>query len=50
METECQNCGAKYVLTASKNPYGHRDKDCLNCEYCGHEISSWNTTATYSAK
>jgi hypothetical protein len=45
---ECKKCGAIYELGQTDLPF--RDKDSIHCDFCGSELYSWNTSATYSTK
>lgn len=38
----CEECGAVYSVTITRFPV--RDCDSLDCELCGHQMNSWNST------
>ena len=42
----CNTCGAAYHL--DKIHIGVRDKDQIECHYCGNAIYSWNGSNIYS--
>ena len=50
MIEECKKCGAKFELTDHKTAYGLRDKDSIECSYCGEELTRWNGAFYYSSK
>jgi predicted Zn finger-like uncharacterized protein len=39
-QVTCSKCGAAYRLI--KHHLGIRDKDDIQCKYCGTTIKSWN--------
>jgi len=44
----CEKCGAKYEITEQSYPM--RDKDTIECDFCGTAIHSWNGGVICSAK
>lgn len=47
MEKTCA-CGAIYLLTEYKTL--QRDKDSIECDYCGRELIHWNGGCIWVAK
>lgn len=47
MEIICSRCGSLYKLRYTRTIM--RDKDSLDCEFCGCEIYSWNEAKIWSA-
>ena len=45
MFQKCEKCGAVYDL--DKQKIAVRDKDSLNCKFCGKKLISWNGSYIY---
>lgn len=40
---ETEGCGAVYAVTIHRFPM--RDSDSFNCQRCGKQLASWNSTS-----
>jgi hypothetical protein len=47
-QTTCRKCGAVYEVR--RIPLPLRDKDRIDCEFCGEELIGWNGGVMYTAK
>lgn len=45
-EKTCDVCGAKYIL--AEHSIMMRDKDTIECNYCGNTLISWNGGCYYT--
>lgn len=45
---QCKNCQATYRLSSVSVPM--RDKDNIECDFCGAELISWNGGIVYSSE
>jgi predicted Zn finger-like uncharacterized protein len=45
---QCSNCGARYMVDRHKTIM--RDKDNLNCQFCGEVFYSWNEASIWYVK
>ena len=48
MNRTCSKCGAIYELEECKTIF--RDKDSLECEFCGETIIKWNGASFWVIK
>jgi hypothetical protein len=45
---KCKVCGANYEIESQDYPM--RDKDSIECKYCGNTLIEWNAAVIYSVK